>query len=503
MAAQPLGDKFCGKRNFSHNDGYTVRRIAGEDQKLSLQVDELLQDRYLIVRSIKQGGMGAVYEARDTKLADSPCAVKEILESARLGHNSQYIEGRFFQEMKALSALDHPSIPKVRDYLTVHSTIYIVMELVQGPSLEEEIEQSMQLSGLPPEAEKSVRDILALLDTVAYLHGQDPVIIHRDIKPGNVLRDSKTGCIKLVDFGLARQLDTTSNHTLVGTLGYCAPEQMMGKASQESDLYSVAMTLHHLLTGRAPEMLNFEPLKPELPGLRPGLSNIIEKATQLKPADRYASAHEMAKDLRAWLEGRPVGASTPAPALPTRNGMPWAKAAVAVLALGSALAVGRALAPGQQPGGVPSPVATASSVAKIPPQTPVKIAAQPVATKPSVPTVKAPEPKTVVKYVYVPQPAPAPKTLPSTPVAPIVPSLGDTPAYPVRSGPVGQKMPRYNPPQDFGPRQDDGWANNPPLPMEDIPFPDAGQAQNPNNPQAKARLQRWRNNHRRNNARPR
>ncbi|MBT9587503.1 protein kinase [bacterium] len=469
---------------------------------MSLQVDELLQDRYLIVRSIKQGGMGAVYEARDTKLADSPCAVKEILESARLGHNSQYIEGRFFQEMKALSALDHPSIPKVRDYLTVDSTIYIVMELVQGPSLEEEIEQSMQRSSLPPEAEKSVRDILSLLETVAYLHGQDPVIIHRDIKPGNVLRDAKTGNIKLVDFGLARQLDTTSNHTLVGTLGYCAPEQMMGKASQESDLYSVAMTLHHLLTGRAPDMLNFEPLKPELPGLRAGLSQIIERATQLKPGDRYSSAHDMAKDLRAWLEGRPVSASALTPTLPTRSGTLWAKAAVAVLALGSALAAGRALAPGQQPGGVPSPMmATASPATQVQPRTPAKTAAQPVATRRPPAPAKAPEPKTVVKYVYVPQPAPAPrKTNPE--VAPIVPSLGDTPAYPVRSGPVAQKTPRHNPPpQDFRPPQD--WGDNPPLPMEEAPFPDAGQAQNPNNPQAKARLQRWRNNHRRSNPRVR
>ena len=70
--------------------------------------------------------MGAVYEARDTKLADSPCAVKEILESARLGKDSQYMESRFFQEMKALAALDHPSIPRVRDFLTVDQVVYIL-----------------------------------------------------------------------------------------------------------------------------------------------------------------------------------------------------------------------------------------------------------------------------------------------------------------------------------------------------------------------------------------
>ena len=95
------------------------------DARTEVRVNQgdLLQERYRIVRHIKKGGMGAVYEARDTKLADSPCAVKEILETARLGQDSQYIEARFFQEMKALAALDHACIPKVRDYLTVDSVV--------------------------------------------------------------------------------------------------------------------------------------------------------------------------------------------------------------------------------------------------------------------------------------------------------------------------------------------------------------------------------------------
>ena len=415
---------------------------------MSLQENDLLQGRYHIVRSLKQGGMGAVYEARDTKLADSPCAVKEILEAARSGRNSDYIQSRFFQEMKALSSLDHPSIPKVRDYLTVDSTIYIVMDLIQGASLDEEIEKAMA-RGHSPEPESCVRDVVALLDTVAYLHSQRPPIIHRDIKPANILRDPLTGSIKLVDFGLARALDTTSNQTLVGTLGYCSPEQMMGKASQESDLYSVGITLHHLLTGKAPETINFEPLKLDLPGVRPGLEQVVEKATQINPADRYASASDMAHDLRAWLEGLPSAPSrralTPATGSFERKGPTlrpgWTSWVVAAVALCTALALGRTL--GHNYPGVDEPRAAVSPVA------PIHNEAKKVAAK-----AAEPEPKTIVKVVYLPQPVQTPTSRPRpadpAPPAPIVPSLGKAPVYPTYSGPPLDlnPQPRFSPSAD-------------------------------------------------------
>ena len=161
---------------------------------MSLQPDQLLRDRYRIVRIIKSGGMGSVYEAVDTTLADSPCAVKEIHEAALASRESGYIQGRFYEEMKALVALDHASIPKVRDYLTEGDTIYIVMELVQGRSLQEEIEQRVEMKQ-PPAVDYLALDMIRLLDTLTYLHGQEPPVIHRDIKPANILRDSRSGCL--------------------------------------------------------------------------------------------------------------------------------------------------------------------------------------------------------------------------------------------------------------------------------------------------------------------
>lgn len=285
---------------------------------MGLTADQLLHDRYRIVRILKSGGMGSVYEAIDTKLADSPCAVKEIHEAALASRDSEYFQSRFFEEMKALVALDHGSIPKVRDYLTEADKVYIVMELVQGRSLQEEIEQRLELKG-PPPVDYIVLDMIKLLDTLTYLHGQEPPIIHRDVKPANILRDSRSGQIKLVDFGLARAAGGPNTQTVVGTMGYCAPEQLMGKAEPRSDVYAVGVTLMHLLTGVTPEMELFEARKPELPGIRPGLESIIEHATQVKPAERYASAADMSLALQTWLHRPTQVQAVPAVAARTRT----------------------------------------------------------------------------------------------------------------------------------------------------------------------------------------
>ncbi len=431
----------------------------------------MLQERYKIVRHIKKGGMGAVYEARDTKLADSPCAVKEILETARLGQDSQYIEQRFFQEMKALAALDHASIPKVRDYLTVDQVVYIVMDLVQGQSLEEEIEQTMGLTGQPLNPEKSVEDILALLDTVDYLHQQQPPILHRDIKPANVLRENRSGRIKLVDFGLARQLDGNSNHTLVGTLGYCAPEQMMGKASFQSDVYSVGVTLHHMLTGKRPETISFDPLHPDVAGLRPGLAAIVEKATQPRPGDRYATCQEMRDDLRSWLHGKtqkpvqiaPRTIATPSPAAAPASRTPLLAGMAAVtLALAVGLFMGRETAPAApaQPSQTPAaPVAPVAAQPVVPPPAPASAAAY-VPPAPPRPQMR-PQPARHLPPPPAPVPAPAP-----VPVALPRPEVDQAPAYPTYQAPpiepthsVGFQSPEV--PEQGGPPEFQGASPNP------------------------------------------
>ena len=389
---------------------------------MALQPGQMLHDRYRIVRIIKSGGMGSVYEAIDTKLADSPCAVKEIHEAAQASSSAEYVQGRFFEEMKALVALDHPSIPKVRDYLQDGPTIFIVMDLISGRSLEEEIVERRQAQ-TPPPVDHIVMDGVRLLETLTYLHGQDPPVIHRDIKPANILRDSRSGQIKLVDFGLARSLQGTQTQTVVGTMGYCAPEQLMGKSEERSDLYAVGVTLTHLLTGSPPEMDLFEPRRPDLPGVRPGLVEIISKATQPKPAERYVTAQEMAQDLKAWLlqaappslapAAAPLLANSPSPTLQvsestqvqTRPAWMLPTAVAAVLAT-VVLAWPRT---------TPTPTQALMPTAK-------PAAAQPLANKPkpkpspAVATKPQPKPQAVARPAssapstasYRPQPAPPP-----------------------------------------------------------------------------------------------
>ncbi len=260
---------------------------------------------------IKSGGMASVFEAEDVKLANSPCAVKEIHDAALASRDLQYIQQRFYEEMKAMVALDHPAIPKVRDYVQQESTLYLVMELVKGRSLDDEIAQRKE-KGEPVSVSQVVADMILLLDTLDYLHAQDPPIIHRDIKPANILRDLRNNSIKLVDFGLARALEGQSTQSVVGTHGYSSPEQLMGQSEQRSDVYSVGVTLAQLLTGEPPAMELFAARRPELGPDAAGLGDIIARATEPEIDARYASAREMANALKAW-QARPSVAPAPVP----------------------------------------------------------------------------------------------------------------------------------------------------------------------------------------------
>ncbi|MBT9583979.1 serine/threonine protein kinase [bacterium] len=256
---------------------------------------QLLHGRYEIGKVLKQGGMGAVYTATDTKLANSPCALKEILDDK---HTDEYYQARFSQEMAALARLDHPRIPKVRDFFRLRGKSYMVMDLVQGTSLEDEIEEQGKN---PPQ--KVVRDMLQVLDVLEYLHGHDPALLHRDIKPANLLRERRDGQIKVVDFGLARSATGQHNlQTAVGTMGYCAPEQMRGHAEPRSDIFSVGATMLHLLTGRPCCLVTLAACDDEgLPELPEGLSPIVARAIQFRANRRFASAREMAVALDRWL----------------------------------------------------------------------------------------------------------------------------------------------------------------------------------------------------------
>lgn len=265
----------------------------------------ILGQRYLVIRPIKSGGMGAVYLAQDQHLGGSLCAVKAILEAVK---SDPVILRKFENESKLLSQLQHPGIPRVRDYFVEAETAFIVMDYVAGENLEIP-------DGEPRPVEEVEEVARAVLDILVYLHGLPTPVIHCDIKPANLIREQATGRIKLVDFGLARALDDRKTQTVAGTLGFSAMEQLQGHAEPRSDLYSLGVSLYYLLTGKVPTFLLVPSILESRPELPPALASIIDSATRLEIDQRPASAAEMRKTLVAGPDPTSAPSSQPAPAV--------------------------------------------------------------------------------------------------------------------------------------------------------------------------------------------
>lgn len=264
----------------SANTRYMTTRAA-------LQPGTLLEERYKIVSILRAGGMGALYQAHDTRLADSPCAVKEMLPQHDGNANTDYIRRRFLEEMKVLARLNHPDIPRVRDYFVEGGLNYIVMDLVEGSNLLDALTDR----GEPLPVGEVVRLGLAILGILEYLHSHSPPTVHRDIKPANILIERGSGRFKLVDFGLACDASSGATvHTQVGTLGYCPLEQIQGKATPRSDIYALGATMHHLLTNETPVPLQLKPLGKVRPDLPLRLIEIVNRALHAKPEQRFPDA---------------------------------------------------------------------------------------------------------------------------------------------------------------------------------------------------------------------
>jgi serine/threonine protein kinase len=414
---------------------------------MSLAIREMLQDRYEVVRNIKSGGMGSVYEAVDHKLASTPCAIKEVLASALEGGDSTYVLQSFESEMRALAGLEHPNIPRVRDYFEVEGRRYIVLDLVQGQALDDELSEHLRLTHEPMDPAVAAVDMVQVLETLTYLHNCRPPIIHRDIKSANLIRDSRSGRIKLVDFGIARSVETQRVQTQVGTPGFCAPEQMGGRAEVRSDLYSVGATLYHLCTGRLPPAFTFDSLEMDLPR-HPGLVKIVLKATQPKPQDRYATAEEMAQALRAWLRNEgstKIDPKTIPPATQTKinplavtptppnsqNGLWVAVAAMLLAALGLLYNDYASRFSNQEKEPSPPlrlPLKTTPTPAAEPPLAQIRTSS----TSESHPTPVFVERESQPRPKPAPRPKARPEPAPIQPQPKMTPSLGDSVRYPTR-----------------------------------------------------------------------
>lgn len=253
---------------------------------------DLIAGRFQLLKEIGHGGTSTVYTAYDQK-ADRTVAVKMFSQSQH-----PLLKDAFMEEAYYLRKLGHISIPRVFDILETPETLYVVMDYIQGQSLQEYLNQNGPLS------EAMTLDIARqLCDTLDYLHSQTTPIIYRDLKPANVIlqEDSK---IMLIDFGAAREYKEQHfcDTTLLGTVGYAAPEQYggFGQTDMRTDIYGLGITLYALLTGINPSNPSYiyTPVREKNPAISKGFEYIINKCVEKDPENRYQSIAE----LRAALD---------------------------------------------------------------------------------------------------------------------------------------------------------------------------------------------------------
>jgi len=270
-----------------------------------LTPETVLQGRYRVVRQLGQGGMGAVYEAIDQRL-DTTVALKETLFS------EERLRKQFEREARLLARLHHPALPRVSDHFSEDDGQFLVMQFIPGDDLSE----MMNRKRGPFPVNQVLTWADQLLDALDYLHTQDPQIVHRDIKPQNLKLTSR-GQIILLDFGLAKgQAGDISRVTTAASIfgytpNYAPLEQIQGLGTDpRSDLYSLAATLYHLMTGvkppdaltRAAAVVNGQPdplLKASEANseVSPDVDEVLTKAMAQNREQRYASAADMRRAL--------------------------------------------------------------------------------------------------------------------------------------------------------------------------------------------------------------
>ncbi len=256
----------------------------------TLPQQTVLQDRYVVMQKLGQGGMGAVYRAGDRRLSTVTWAVKEMSQSAISGPlERQQARDAFRREAEMLAALNHPNLPRVTDHFEQNGKAYLVMEYVPGETLL----SFLMREGLPQPQPRVFEWARQLCDALDYLHTQSPPIIFRDLKPANIML-TPNGQVKLIDFGIARLFKPgqAKDTQAFGTIGYSAPEQYgKGQTDARSDVYSLGTLLHQLLTGYDPTNTPFRlpPAGQVNPNLPQQLSDAISAATNSEPDRRFAS----------------------------------------------------------------------------------------------------------------------------------------------------------------------------------------------------------------------
>ncbi|RLC98925.1 MAG: hypothetical protein DRI77_03940 [Chloroflexi bacterium] len=424
---------------------------------MTFETGQVLQNRYRIVSLLGQGGMGAVYRAWDTRL-NIPIALKEMTSQPGLDPQTlAQLRQQFQQEATVLARLDHPNLVNVTDFFEEGNNTYLVMNFVAGESLADLIARQ----GTLPE-----RDVLTwagqLLDALAYCHDQG--VLHRDIKPQNVII-RPDGRAMLVDFGLVKLWDPHDPRTRtairsMGTPEYAPPEQYdtAGHTDPRSDIYGLGATLYHALTGQSPPTATQRIVNPAIlspvralnPQTSPHVETALTRALELRPEARFKNATEMSAALKYPIQGstrvvahpapqRATGTRVVAPTPPTarRKATPWkwivagGAAILAVALLGGAI-LGTAWLFGDRPptpavADLASATPTGEAAAENVPtttNTPISPSASPIPSDTDTPS----PPSTTTSDTPPPTVTPQPTSTP-------LPTETPTPACPAVTGP--------------------------------------------------------------------
>lgn len=255
------------------------------------RIGEVIDGKYEILREIGRGGMSVVYLAMDKRL-NKQWAIKEFRKD-KDDAGKQVALKALLDEANLMKRLDHPTLPRIVDIIDDNTTVYIVMDYIEGESLN----KVLDAYGAQPQ-EAVIEWAKQLSEVLDYLHTQSPPVIYRDMKPANIML-KPDGTVRLIDFGIAREYKEgkEGDTEAIGTRGYAAPEQFGGKGQTDArtDIYSLGVTLYHLVTGKNPAEPPYEiyPIRHWNPSLSTGLEWLIQKCTQLNPNDRYQSCAEV------------------------------------------------------------------------------------------------------------------------------------------------------------------------------------------------------------------
>ena len=276
-----------------------------------IAANTIIGGRYRVVKPLGGGGMKMVYLAEDLRLASRPSALAEMVDSFTSPDMQRQAVAAFQREADMLAQLSNEHIPRVFDRFSDQNHHYLVMEFIDGITLE----QKLREAGGKMREQEVIQIALQICDTLQYLHNLEPPVIYRDLKPSNVMI-AVYGQVKLIDFGIARLFQPQSNATMIGTQGYAPPEQYRGKAEFRSDLYALAATMHHALSGRDPAAeppFSFPPLRSVCPGVTSALAELVDQSLQYDAVLRVSDAAEFKNRLLSIQSGTAPLPSPPPP----------------------------------------------------------------------------------------------------------------------------------------------------------------------------------------------